>query len=75
MIVLDVDSPKIRGWIFLERLRLDAATREVPVIALSRKALGAARARTLAATLLIKPCEPDALYREVSRVLAGRQPH
>jgi len=75
LIVLDLDSPKVNGWAFLERLRQDPALRDVAVVGLSRKAVGAARARSLSATFLIKPCEPDAVYREVVRVMAGRRPH
>jgi CheY-like chemotaxis protein len=70
VIVLDLDSVSLRGWDLLERLRRDPVSRDIPAIGLSRKAVGAARARALGASLLIKPCEPEALYREVER--AGR---
>jgi CheY-like chemotaxis protein len=75
VIVLDLDSPKVNGWGFLDRLRVDPLTRDVPVIGLSRKGVGAARARTLAASLLLKPCEPEALHREMARLLAAGQRH
>jgi two-component system cell cycle response regulator DivK len=69
VVVLDLDTPRLKGWDVLEALARDERMREVPVIGLSRKPLGAARARSLGASLLLKPCEPEALYIEVHRAV------
>jgi two-component system cell cycle response regulator DivK len=71
VIILDLDTPRLQGWSLLDRLRADEGTRSIPVIGLSRRAVGSARARSRGAALLIKPCEPEALYREVSRSVTG----
>lgn len=73
VIVLDLDLPQVAGWSILRDLRRDPATRDVPVVGLSRQATDAKRAeaRTLGAALLAKPCEPDALYLAVSKAAAG----
>ena len=74
--MLDLDLPQIAGWNILRDLRRDPVTRDVPVIVLSRQVTDAKReqARALGAALLAKPCEPDALYRAVSKAAAGPMP-
>jgi two-component system, cell cycle response regulator DivK len=76
VIVLDLDLPQVTGWNILRDLRRDPATRDVPVVGLSRQATDAKRAeaRALGAALLAKPCEPDALYLAVSKAAAGPVP-
>jgi CheY-like chemotaxis protein len=76
VIVLDLDLAQVAGWDFLRDLRRDPATRDVPVVGLSRQATDAKReeARALGAVLLAKPCEPDALYLAVSKAAAGPAP-
>jgi CheY-like chemotaxis protein len=75
VIVLDLDLPQVAGWSILRDLRRDSATRDVPVVGLSRQVTDAKRAeaRALGAALLAKPCEPDALYLAVSKA-AGPMP-
>lgn len=68
VIVLDLDAPLVDGWGVLTELRQHAATREVPVIALSRTALASASAQALGAELLIKPCEPETLFVHIGRI-------
>lgn len=72
VIVLDLDLPQLDAWDILRDLRRDPATREIPVIALSRKPAATERpqAQSLGAALLTKPCEPETLYLEVSKAAA-----
>jgi two-component system, cell cycle response regulator DivK len=71
VIVLDVDAPLANGWGVLAALRQHASTRDIPVIALSRKALASGRAQSLGAELLIKPCEPETLFVQIGRMARG----
>jgi CheY-like chemotaxis protein len=73
VIVLDLDSSQPAGWSVLRDLRQDAATRDVPVIGITRHIARAEReqAAALDATLVLKPCEPEALYREIKKAMNG----
>jgi CheY-like chemotaxis protein len=78
VIVLDLDGTRPAGWSVLRDLRQDSATRDIPVIGITRHAGAAEReqARDLDATLLAKPCEPDALYREIKKAMtSGSDPN
>jgi CheY-like chemotaxis protein len=78
VIVLDLDGGRPSGWSVLRDLRDDPAARDVPVIGITRQAGEAERgqAAALGATLVAKPCEPEALYREIKKAMAGRSdPH
>jgi chemosensory pili system protein ChpA (sensor histidine kinase/response regulator) len=74
VIVLDLDLPRLGGWEVLRSLRRDPVTRSIPVVGLTRQVTDARRedARALGATLLNKPCEPDALFLAVSKAAAAR---
>jgi CheY-like chemotaxis protein len=74
VIVLDLDLPRLGGWEVLRNLRRDPVTRSIPVVGLTRQVTDARRedARALGATLLNKPCEPDALFLAVSKAAAAR---
>lgn len=73
VIVLDLDLPRQAGWEILRSLRRDPVVRGIPVVGLTRQATDGRRedARDLGATLLSKPCEPDALYLEVGKAAAA----
>ena len=78
VIVLDLDGTRPAGWSVLRDLRQDEATRDIPVIGITRHAGEAerAQAKALDAILLAKPCEPEALYREIKKAMSGRpDPH
>jgi CheY-like chemotaxis protein len=78
VIVLDLDGHRPAGWTVLRELREDAAARDIPVIGITRQAGEAERAQAeaLGATLVAKPCEPEALYREIKKAMGGRRdPH
>ena len=74
VIILDLDLPRLGGWEVLRNLRRDPVTRSIPVVALTRQVTDARRedGRALGATLLSKPCEPDALFLAVSKAAAAR---
>lgn len=72
IIVLDLAMPKVTGWEVLQKLKGDPATRTIPIVVVSGQ-----RERTSAVTAgadayCEKPCLPDALRREVLRVLRRR---
>jgi CheY-like chemotaxis protein len=73
VIVLDLDLPRMAGWELLKSLRRDPVLRATAVVGLSRAATNAQRedARARGASLLSKPCEPDALYLAVSKAAAA----
>ena len=73
LIVLDVMMPEVDGWTVLTRLRDDAATRHLPIIMLSAKAMPADQVRgyNLGATAyLTKPFSATELSEKVRQVLA-----
>jgi len=75
VVVADIAVPGIDGIELCRRLRADARTSTVPVLAVTGygdrhypdRALGAGANR-----VLIKPCEPDMLIREVRLLIEGR---
>ena len=73
LVLLDIQLPGIDGFEVLRRLRADARTRRVPVVAVSANAmpadLDAGRAAGFAA-YLTKPVERDELLTTVRRVTA-----
>jgi two-component system, cell cycle response regulator DivK len=73
VIVLDLDLPRMAGWELLKSLRRDPVLRATAVVGLSRAATDAQRedARARGASLVSKPCEPDALYLAVSKAAAA----
>jgi CheY-like chemotaxis protein len=75
VIVLDLDAPRLSGWSILRDLRRDPGTRDIPVIGLTRRAGDAEKeqARALGVEVQEKPCEPEALYREIKRAIGA--PH
>lgn len=75
IILMDLALPKMDGWEATRRLKLDARTRHIPIVALSGHALAghAEGARQAGCDAFVtKPCLPDALVAEIQRVLAER---
>lgn len=73
VIVMDLSMPRIDGWEVTRRLKQDARTKRVPVIACTAHAFGPAVERALVAgcvAYVVKPCLPEDLFREVLRILA-----
>jgi len=77
IIVMDLSLPIMDGWEATRRLRADARTTSIPVIVLTGHAITKSDAATDFGcdAFVIKPCLPEALEREIRRVLeqpAGR---
>ncbi|MDQ3169413.1 MAG: response regulator [Acidobacteriota bacterium] len=77
LVLMDLALPKLDGWEATRRLKSDAATSHIPVIALTGHALAghAERAREAGCdSFITKPCVPDELVAEISRVLGISSP-
>ena len=75
LVVMDLSLPGIDGWEATRRLKDDARTKHIPVLALTGHALagyseGARQAGCDA--FVTKPCLPEELLAEIRRVLDGR---
>lgn len=71
VIVTDVGLPRMDGMEMCRRLKADARTAGIPVIALTGfgEAAVAERARALGVVrVLVKPCEPDSLLAAIRAV-------
>ena len=76
IILMDLEMPVVDGWEATRRLKDDAQTRDIPIIALSAHALAGEREKALAAgcdEFDTKPIEFDRLVATLRRVLAARQ--
>lgn len=72
IILMDLALPRMDGWEATRRLKDDARTRHIPVVALTGHALAghAEGARQAGCDAFVtKPCLPDALVAEINRVL------
>jgi two-component system cell cycle response regulator DivK len=73
LILMDLSLPGMDGWEVTSRLKKDARTKHIPIIALTAHALTEERERAEQAGcdgFLAKPCLPDELLEEVRRVLS-----
>lgn len=76
LIVLDLMLPRLSGWEVARRLRQHAATRDVPIVAVSALARAQERETALHAgcdVYLAKPFTPDGLARVIVSMLAGEK--
>lgn len=72
VILMDLSLPVLDGWEATRRLKADRDTSHVKVIALSAHAMAAETRRASAAGcdgFIAKPCLPEQLVAEVTRVL------
>jgi CheY-like chemotaxis protein len=72
VIVLNLDRPKIDGWEVARRLKVNQATRDTPIIAMTAHVGGDAKTSALAAgvdSFLTAPCFPEELLAEVRKFL------
>jgi two-component system, cell cycle response regulator DivK len=72
IILMDLSLPVMDGWEATRRLKADARTRHIPVVALTGHALAghADGAREAGCDAFVtKPCLPDALVAEIRRLL------
>jgi CheY-like chemotaxis protein len=70
LILMDISIPKMDGWEATQRLKSDAATRGIPIIALTAHALEEDRQKAQQAGCdgyLAKPVEPRRVVQEVER--------
>jgi CheY-like chemotaxis protein len=78
VVVMDLSLPIMDGWEATRRLRADERTTGIPVIVLTGHALTGTTDATKnlgCDAFVVKPCLPEALEREIRRVLeqpAGR---
>jgi two-component system cell cycle response regulator DivK len=73
LVVMDLSLPGIDGWEATRRLKQDASTRGILVLALTGHALEGAEQGAKEAgcdAFLTKPCLPEDLCREINRMLA-----
>ena len=76
IILMDLEMPVIDGWEATRRLKADAQTRDIPIIALSAHALAGERDKALAAgadEFDTKPIEFERLVATLHRLLAARK--
>ena len=72
VVVTDIAMPEMDGLELARRLRGQAATRYVPIIAVSGQA--SERAREAGADVVLdKPCEPDRLLHVIEDVLKAHE--
>ncbi|MCP3098149.1 response regulator [Myxococcus sp. K15C18031901] len=73
IILMDLSLPIIDGWEATRRLKNDARTRAIPVVALTGHAMTGQSDEAKGAgcdSFVTKPCLPDELVAEVRRILA-----
>jgi CheY-like chemotaxis protein len=76
VIVMDLSLPGMDGWEATRRLKADAATRHIPVIALTGHALSGSDEHARAAgcdAFLTKPCDPEELAATIDRLRPGEE--
>jgi two-component system, cell cycle response regulator DivK len=72
LILMDLSLPGMDGWEATRRLKADAATKHIPIVALTGHALAGASEGAKRAgcdSFVTKPCLPDDLVVEVRRML------
>jgi two-component system cell cycle response regulator DivK len=72
LILMDLDLPVVDGWEATRRLKADAATSCIPIIALTALVMSGSREEALAAgcdDFVTKPIDFDRLLRKIDRLL------
>lgn len=76
LVLMDLRLPVLDGWEAARRIKADAATRHIPILALSAHAMTGDRARALAAgcdDYDTKPIDLPRLRAKIDALLAGRR--
>ncbi len=73
VILMDLSLPALDGWEASRRLKGDAGTRDIPIVALSGNPIDSSPAgrEEVFASALLKPCFPEDLLREVKRLVGS----
>lgn len=72
LVVMDLSLPGLDGWEATRRLKADAHTRDIPVIALTGHALAGHSKGAMEAgcdAFITKPCLPERLMEEIKSML------
>ncbi len=72
LVVLDLGLPDVDGWEVARRLKGDARTKDIPIIAFSGRSLHHEQVSALRAGCdvhLTKPCSPDRLLGAIRKLL------
>jgi CheY-like chemotaxis protein len=75
LILMDLSLPGMDGWEATRRLKADASTTHIPIVALTGHALAGASEGARRAgcdSFVTKPCLPDDLVVEVRRMLGTK---
>ena len=75
LILMDLSLPGMDGWEATRRLKADASTQHIPIVALTGHALAGASEGARRAgcdSFVTKPCLPDDLVVEVRRMLGSK---
>ena len=75
LILMDLSLPGMDGWEATRRLKADASTQHIPIVALTGHALAGASEGARRAgcdSFVTKPCLPDDLVVEVRRMLESK---
>ena len=76
LILMDLDLPVVDGWEATRRLKSNAMTRAIPIIALTAHAMAGSREKALAVgcdDFDTKPVDFDRLLQKINRLLASRR--
>jgi two-component system cell cycle response regulator DivK len=75
LILMDLDLPVVDGWEATRRLKANAVTRAIPIIALTAHAMSGSRDKALTAgcdEFDTKPVDFDRLLGKINQLLAGK---
>jgi two-component system cell cycle response regulator DivK len=78
LILMDLDLPVVDGWEATRRLKSNAATGAIPIIALTAHVMEGSREKALAVgcdDFDTKPVDFDRLLQKIDRLLANRSPN
>jgi two-component system cell cycle response regulator DivK len=78
LILMDLDLPVVDGWEATRRLKSNAATGAIPIIALTAHVMEGSREKALAVgcdDFDTKPVDFDRLLQKIDRLLASRSPN
>jgi two-component system cell cycle response regulator DivK len=76
LILMDLDLPVVDGWEATRRLKADASTRDIPIIALTAHAMSGSRDKALTVgcdEFDTKPVDFERLLKTINRLLARRR--